>query len=160
MSGMPIAWPAWFTQPSMSSTRFRKMAEVPTRAKSCEHALMTALTDSSWLSFESMKSTTTLRPASPPWALVYFAQPFTPSTEPWNRPGDSGVSTSATTAMRIVVGVTPTSLAVFAVVVVAAEATDATPLVAARAQATVMTTAIQRTCFTWSPRDSERVLET
>ena len=89
---------------------------------------------------------------------MYFAQPFTPSTEPWKMPGDSGVSTSATTAMRIVVGVTPTSVAVG--FVVAAEAADATPVVAAMAQATVMTTAIQRACFTESPRDSERVLQT
>jgi hypothetical protein len=58
---------------------------------------------------ESMKSTTSLRPARPPWALMYFAKPFTAAGTLANRPGSSVFSTSATTAMRIVVGVMPTS---------------------------------------------------
>ena len=85
--GCRVAAPAPSTHPSMSSTLLRKIADVPTSAKSSEHALITALRDSSAVSFESMKSTTTFRPASPPWALVYFAQPFTPLTEPWKIPG-------------------------------------------------------------------------
>ena len=57
-----------------------------------------------------MKSTTSLRPARPPFALMYFAAPFTPATEPAKKPGTSGFSTSATTAMRISFGLTPTSV--------------------------------------------------
>ena len=45
---------------------------------------------------------------------MYFAAPFTESTADWNSPGANGLSTSATTAMRISVGVTPTSVALFA----------------------------------------------
>ena len=40
---------------------------------------------------------------------MYFAHAFTPSTEPWNRPGRSGEPVSATTLTVIVFGVTPTS---------------------------------------------------
>ena len=47
----------------------------------------------------------------PPLALRYFATPFTPSTEPWNRSGASALSTSATTAMWNSVAVMPTSVA-------------------------------------------------
>src|SRR5258706_4295537 len=61
-----------------------------------------------------MKSTLTLRPAMPPLALMYLAAPFTESTADWNSPGANGLSTSATTAMRISVGDTPTSVALFA----------------------------------------------
>ena len=58
-----------------------------------------------------MKSTCTLRPASPPWALMYLPQPWTASAAGLKSPGASGVLTSAITAIRIVVGVTPTSVA-------------------------------------------------
>src|SRR6185436_3125026 len=81
MSGIPVAAPVLSTHASTSSTLLRKIADVPTIAKSSAHALMTALRDSSALRCESRKSTTTLRPASPPCAFVYFAHPRTPSTE-------------------------------------------------------------------------------
>src|SRR5437588_8038712 len=42
---------------------------------------------------------------------MYFANPFTPSTEAWNSPGAKGLSTSAITAMWISVAVMPTSVA-------------------------------------------------
>ena len=58
--------PALSAQFTMSSTLVRNSAEVPTSAKSCRHAVMTPLRASLALSFESKKSTTTLRPASPP----------------------------------------------------------------------------------------------
>ncbi len=61
-----------------------------------------------------MKSTTSLRPATPPppaLLLRYFAAPFTPSTAPLNSPGANGLSTSAITAMWISVAVTPISVA-------------------------------------------------
>jgi len=67
-------------------------AVVPTMAKSSWHARTNALRASSALSFESMKSTWTLRPpATPPWALTNLAKALTPSTDPWNRPGPGGV---------------------------------------------------------------------
>src|SRR6266540_2875844 len=71
---------------------------------------MTALRASSALRCESMKSTSTLRPASLPWPLMYFAKACTPLTMPWNRPGRAGLSTSAITAILIVSAVTPISL--------------------------------------------------
>ncbi len=152
MSGRPVAAPAWSTHASMSSTLFRNTAEVPTIAKSSAHALMVTLRASSALSFESRKSTTTLRPASPPFALTYLAQPFTPSTEPWNTPGASGVSTSATTAIRISLSVTPISVAVgLSPPELCATAAAA---VAVMASTTVATSAIQRVCFTRSPLGS------
>ena len=58
--------PAWSSQFTVSSTFGRNSAEVPTIAKSCWHAVITPLRASLALSFESMKSTTTLRPATPP----------------------------------------------------------------------------------------------
>ena len=76
--------------------------------------LLETLRASLALSFESMKSTTTLRPAIPPppaLLLRYLAPAFTPSTMPWNRPGTNGLSTSASTAMWISVALTPTSVA-------------------------------------------------
>src|SRR6478752_3693523 len=107
-------------------------------------ALFTALRASSPLSLESMKSTATLRPARPPLALVYLAQPFTPSTEPWKMPGASELSTSATTAMRIVVSLTPTSVAAgFSPLAAAALVAGA-----AMAQGIVATGATQRAYFT------------
>ena len=72
---------------------------------------MMALRVSSTLSFESMKSTCTFRPASPPCALMYLPHACTASAAALNRPGASGVFTSAMTAIRIVVAVTPTSVA-------------------------------------------------
>ena len=66
------------------------------------------------LSFESMKSTTSLRPATPPALLITFVAALTPLTADLKTPGAIELSTSATTAMLIEVGVTPTSLAVFA----------------------------------------------
>ena len=111
MSGIPVLVPLRSLQPTMSSTLFRNSALVPTRAKSSAHALMIALRVSSALSFESMKSTTTLRPASPPLPLMYLPKPMTASREPANAPGASGVSTSAITAMRISSALTPTSVA-------------------------------------------------
>ncbi len=85
-------------------------------------------------------------------ALTYFAQPFTPSTEPWKMPGASGVSTSATTAIRISLSVTPTSVAVgFSPLELCA---NETALVAVMASTTVATSANQRVCFTCSPRKS------
>ncbi len=85
-------------------------AAVPTSAKSSAHAVMIALRVVAGLSFESMKSTFSLRPATPPLAFTDFTAALTPSTVPWKRPGLSGLSTSATTAMRISSAVTPMSL--------------------------------------------------
>jgi hypothetical protein len=84
-------------------------AVVPTMAKSCWHACTRAFRASSELSFESMKSTWTLRPARPPLSLTNLANARTPFTEPWNSPGRAALSTSAITAMRMVSAVTPIS---------------------------------------------------
>ena len=67
-SGMPVTAPVESLHPVMSSMFDKKTADVPTIAKSFWQALMIAFRVSSPLSFESMKSTTTLRPASPPRA--------------------------------------------------------------------------------------------
>ena len=75
---------------------------------------MIALRVSFGFSFESMKSTCTLRPPIPPLALTYLPQPWTPSTMPLSTPGAIGLSTSATTATLMVLAVTPTSLVVLA----------------------------------------------
>ena len=72
---------------------------------------MMALRVSFGLSFESMKSITTLRPAMPPSLLTILAQAFIASTDAWKRPGWIGVSTSAMTATRISSAVIPTSSA-------------------------------------------------
>src|SRR6476620_10402008 len=99
-SGKPVVAPALSTQFTASSTFGRNNAEVPTSARSCPHAVMTPLRASLALSFESMKSTTTFRPATPPppaELLRYLAPALTPSTMPWKRPGTKGLSTSATT---------------------------------------------------------------
>jgi hypothetical protein len=111
-SGRPVVAPAWSLQLTMSSTLLRNSAEVPTSAKSFSHAVMAPLRASLGLSFESRKSTTTLRPATPPPPAVllrYLAPARTPSTIPWNSPGTNGLSTSASTAMCTSVGETPTS---------------------------------------------------
>ena len=110
-SGIPTGWPCAFGQVSRSATLLRKSASVPTSAKSSLHALMTALRASFALSLESMKSTTTLRPAMPPSWLTVGAHAFTASAPDLKRPGTTGLSTSATTAMRISESVIPTSLA-------------------------------------------------
>ena len=113
-SGRPTAAPAWSLQDVMSSAVERNNAAVPTSARSCEQAVMTELRARFAFNFESMKSTTSLRPAIPPppaLLLMYFAAPCTPSTTPWKRPGEKGLSTSATTAIRISVAVTPISVA-------------------------------------------------
>jgi len=68
--------------------------------KSWLHAWMTAFCASEAESFESMKSTMSLRPAIPPWALMYLAKPSTPATEPAKSPGSTVTLTSATTAIR------------------------------------------------------------
>ncbi len=114
-SGIPVAAPAWSVQLTMSSTVLSPVVLVPTMARSCPHAVMVPLRAAFAFSFESMKSTTSLRPARPPPpALLFrnFAAPLTPSTEPWKIPGTIGLSTSAITAMWISVAVTPTSVAV------------------------------------------------
>ena len=70
---------------------------------------MTAFSALSSARYESSVFTTTWRHARPPFALMYFAHAFTPSTAPWKRPGRSGEPVSATTLTVIVVGLTPTS---------------------------------------------------
>ena len=112
MSGSPVAAPLASLHCTSSSTVCSSSAPVPTSAKSSWQALMIALRASLALSLESMKSTWTLRPAMPPLAFTYLAQPFTPSTMPWSTPGTIELSTSATTATLMVVAVIPTSLAV------------------------------------------------
>src|SRR4051794_29292162 len=107
-SGRLVGAPVESLHCSMSSTLLRNSA-ADTTMKSLVHAAIIALRDSAPLSRESWKSTTTLRPASPPCALTYLVNPLKPSTTPWNRPGASGVSTSATTATLIWVGDTPIS---------------------------------------------------
>ncbi len=111
MSGSPVFAPVESGQLVSSSTVCNSSAPVPTSAKSSAQALMIALRASLALSLESMKSTCTLRPAIPPFALTYFPQPLTPSTMPWSTPGTIELSTSATTATLMVLAVTPTSLA-------------------------------------------------
>ena len=100
---------------------------------------MIALRVSSALSFESMKSTTTLRPPSPPLLLMYFPNPRTASREPANAPGASGVSTSAITAIRISVGVTPTSVACGASLLESAAPAPGTPAASTLASTVIAT---------------------
>ena len=61
---------------------------------------------------------------------MYLAKPSTASRDPWKSPGAAGVSTSAITAIRIVVAVTPTSVAVVAPPVDWAVAAGMTTLIA------------------------------
>ncbi len=56
-----------------------------------------------------MKSTVSVRPATPPLAFTYFAPACAPSTTPLNTFGAIELSTSATTAMLMVFAVTPIS---------------------------------------------------
>ena len=62
------------------------------------------------LSWESQKSTTTLRPASPPLALRPAAHALTAFTESLNSPGTSGLLTSAMMPTLMVVAVSPMSV--------------------------------------------------
>ncbi len=100
-------------------------------------------------SFESMKSTFSLRPATPPVALISFTAAFTPSTAPWNKPGLNGLSMSATTAMRISSLVTPTSVAPSLAVV---PPNAGVPAASAPARASATTTVITIVRFTASPQ--------
>src|SRR4051812_9451274 len=133
----------------------RNSASVPTSAKSCWHAVMIALRESFGLRCESMKSTFTLRPAIPPVALMYLAAPFTASTADWNRPGANGLSTSATTAMRIWVGVTPTSVALLASLCAPALTVPTVASPAEMTSAHAQTATLSR--FTGPPWSSHRV---
>src|SRR3954451_5263294 len=110
VSGIPTALPVESGQLTSSSGVCSSSAPVPTSAKSSEHALMMALRASLAFSFESRKSTCTLRPAMPPVALTYLPHPWTPSTMPCNTFGTIGLSTSVMIAMRMVLSDTPTSL--------------------------------------------------
>src|ERR1700722_4479123 len=107
---MPIALPAAFLQPSRSDRSSSALAEVPTRAKSFAQALITQLVVALGLSWESQKPATTLRPASPPLALRPAAHALTAFTEFWNRPGTSGLLTSAMMPTLMVVAVSPMSV--------------------------------------------------
>jgi len=78
---------------------------------------MRALRVSFGFSFESMKSTLTLRPPIPPLAFTYLPHPWTPLTMPSSTFGAIGLSTSATTATLMVLALTPTSLVVLPLVV-------------------------------------------
>ena len=111
MSGRPVGIPARSAHSTASVTLVMKMLDVPTSARSWLHTVIKALREALALSFESMKSTWSCRPAMPPSALIIFTAPRTLSTELWNRPGDRGVSTSAISAMRMVHAVTPISVA-------------------------------------------------
>ena len=90
-----------------------------------------------------MKSTASLRPATPPWELMYWTAALTPFTPPWNRPGANGLFTSATTAMRISRPVTPMSVA-FAAAADCAEAGAPTASTAPAARLSVVTSTARR----------------
>ena len=107
---------------------------------------MTALRVSFALSFESMKSTTTLRPARPPALLIVAPHAFTASAPALNRPGTIGLSTSAITAMRISVSVMPTSSAF--TFCCAPAGTRATPI---KVATTTMAAGTARAIRMWSP---------
>ncbi len=107
---MPMALPAASLQPSMSERSSSALAEVPTSAKSFWQALMTQMVVALGSSLESQKSTTTLRPASPPLPLTMLAHALTALTDFWNRPGASDVLTSAIMPILMVVAVSPTSV--------------------------------------------------
>ena len=107
---MPVAWPALSLHCSAGFMLSRKSAVVPTIASELPHAVVMPFCASSASASSRPSFTTTLRHASPPLALMYFAHALTPSTEPWNRPGRSGEPVSAITVTVIVVGLTPTSV--------------------------------------------------
>src|SRR5277367_5299804 len=71
---------------------------------------MTQLVVALGLSWPSQKSTTTLRPASPPLALRPAAHAWTAVTESLNSPGTRGLLTSAMMPTLMVVAVSPTSV--------------------------------------------------
>src|SRR6516165_4460493 len=108
--GIPTALPAASLQPSMSLRSSSALAEVPTIAKSFWQAWMTQLAVAFGSSLESQKSTTTLRPASPPLALTSLAHSLTAFTDFWNSPGTSALFTSAIMATWMVLAVSPTSV--------------------------------------------------
>ena len=110
-SGSPVAAPCWSWHSTMSSTLLRKSTSVPTMAKSSEHAWMIAVRASSGLKWESMTSTTSLRPAKPPFAFTCFANASTATGDAWKIPGRNGFSSSAITAIRISESVMPISVA-------------------------------------------------
>src|SRR5215469_8901854 len=106
---MPTALPAAFLQPSRSDRSTSALAEVPTRAKSFWQALITQLVVAFGFSWLSQKSTCTWRPSSPPVALTSLAQALTTFTESLNRPGTSGLLTSAMMPTLMVDAVIPVS---------------------------------------------------
>src|ERR1700722_15737550 len=71
---------------------------------------MTQLVVAFGSSWESQKSPTPLRPASPPFALTMSAHALTAFTDFWNSPGASDVSTSAIMPTLMVVAVSPMSV--------------------------------------------------
>ena len=109
MSGRPVAAPALSLHPVRSSRPVNSAVAVPTMARSSPHAVMIALRVSLGLRCESMKSTSSLRPATPPLAFTNFAPACAPSTMPLNTLGAIGLSTSAMTATLMVDAVTPIS---------------------------------------------------
>src|SRR3954454_24495328 len=86
-SGMPVGLPVMSLHRSAGLMSVRKTAVVPTSESESPHAVVIALRASSPDSFESSAFTTTFLQARPPLALMYSAQAFTPSTEPWKSPG-------------------------------------------------------------------------
>ena len=115
-SGMPVGLPVLSLHCSAGPISVRNTAVVPTIASESPHADVIAFFASSPDSFESRAFTTIWRQASPPLALMYSAHALTASTEPWNKPGRSDEPVSAITLTVIVVGLTPTSVAIAVVV--------------------------------------------
>src|SRR5258707_8059222 len=118
---MPTGSPPLFLHCSTRVMLSRNTTVVPTSASEFPHAVVIEFCASSPESFESAVFTTTWRHASPPLALMYLAHASTPSTDPWNSPGRNGEPVSAMTVTVIVLGVTPTSDAVSAVVLQTSE---------------------------------------
>ena len=113
---MPVGLPVLSLHCSAGPISVRNTAVVPTIASESPHADVIAFLASSPDSFESRALTTIWRQASPPLALMYSAHALTASTEPWNKPGRSDEPVSAITLTVIVVGLTPTSVAIAVVV--------------------------------------------
>src|ERR1700722_20262676 len=105
----PVALPVASLQPSRSARSTSALAEVPTRAKSFWQALITQAVVALGLSWLSQKSTCTWCPSRPPAALTSLAHALTTLTESLNRPGTSGVFTSAIMPTLMVVAVIPMS---------------------------------------------------
>src|ERR1700761_2268127 len=108
--GIPIACPWAFLHPSIEVMLLSASASVPTRAKSCWQAWITSLSETLGFSWASIASTWTWRPARPPLALTMSAHALTTLSDFWNRPGLAGAFTSAITATRMVVAVSPMSV--------------------------------------------------